>query len=332
MRRSHLILAGLTATAVLVPAALFAATLQPSVPPSSSVAATASAPVRQPLAASKLSTRSVSATRTYDLDFTLPTTGKSGCMVCHGDPNLVKIGAETTSSIYVQVAVLRQSAHAKEMCTGCHLDFAYTSPHKVNKTGDTWVATARLACKNCHSEEFSQYANGTHSLAGRGGETAQAAARRRKADGLPPQVPLCGDCHGGHDIPSADNVSALDAQQLSGVKMCGQCHTKEGGNYDDYYHGAAYRRGSLDAPACWDCHGFHEILPSSNRRSPVHESRLQETCGQKGCHPDADTNFLQYAKLIHGQRELVDANPVISIVEKAKKTVGGMLLAVGFRF
>lgn len=337
MRRSHVIATVITAVAVLVPAALFAATPATSTVPATSTAATQSAQAtvatRTASLASQLATASRAATRTYDLDFTLPTTGKSGCLVCHGDPNLVKVGGETTSSIFVEVERLRESAHAKNVpCTGCHIDFAYTTPHKGNQTGDAWIASARLACKNCHAEEFSAYANGSHSLAGRANEDAKATAARRKANDLPVDVPLCGDCHGGHDIPSDDNFSAMDAQQLSGVQMCGQCHQKEGATYNDYYHGAAYRRGSLDAPSCWDCHGFHEMIPSSNRKSPVHESNLEETCGQKGCHSDADAEFLDYAELIHGQKELVDANPVIKVVNGAKKTFNDVLAAIGVEF
>ena len=130
----------------------------------SSAAPTASATTTGP--ASRSTTKSAPGARAYDLDFTLPTAGKSGCLVCHGDPNLAKVGAETTSSIFVDVALLQESAHAEDTpCTGCHLNFAYTAPHVQAEGKDDWIATARLACKNCHNEAFSEYANGSHSLA-----------------------------------------------------------------------------------------------------------------------------------------------------------------------
>ncbi len=257
---------------------------------------------------------SAAATRTYDLDFTLPTAGKSGCLVCHGDPNLAKIGIETTSSIYVDVARLQESAHADGVpCTGCHLDFAYTSPHKQIEGGEDWAAAARLACKNCHKDAFSAYANGTHSPAGKPGQTPEQTVKARVASGKPANVPLCGDCHGGHTIPSMDDTPAMTAQHLTGYVMCGVCHEEAAASYADYYHGAAYRRGSVDAPSCWNCHGYHEILPVSDRRSPVHPSRLAETCGQAGCHRNVDERFLEYAELIHGHDALREANPVFSL-------------------
>lgn len=310
---------------VAVPAVtlgLAAAPTTPTVQAGAAEAATTApaAPKPLPKPVSAAATASAAATRTYDLDFTLPTAGKSGCLVCHGDPNLAKIGVETTSSIYVDVARLQKSAHAEDTpCTGCHLDFAYTSPHKQIEGGDDWAAAAKLACKNCHKDAFSAYANGMHSPAGKPGQTPDETVKARVAAGKPANVPLCGDCHGGHTIPSMDDTPAMTAQHLTGYDMCGTCHIEAAASYSDYYHGAAYRRGSLDAPSCWDCHGYHEILAVDDRRSPVHPSRLAETCGQAGCHDNVDEQFLEYAKLIHGHDALRDANPVFSLT---RDTIG----------
>ncbi len=109
---------------------------------------------------SSTATASAEASRTYDLDFTLPTAGKSGCMVCHGDPNLVKLSSESTSSIFIDPAVLANTAHADTVCTGCHLDFAYQTPHQNVTAGATWVDVAKSACKNCHSNEFTKSSPG----------------------------------------------------------------------------------------------------------------------------------------------------------------------------
>lgn len=267
---------------------------------------------------------SKSTTRSYDLDFTLPTAGKSGCLVCHGDANLLRVSIDVTSSIFVDMAELDGSAHSSNTpCTGCHLDFAYTSPHAQSQNED-WQMAARSACKNCHKEQFSSYANGAHSPAGQPGVDPKIIAAERAAQGKPVKVPMCGDCHGGHSIPTSSNVEAQRALHRSGNEMCGQadCHVNESAQYEDYYHGAAYRRGSLDAPSCWDCHGYHDIAPASERTSPVHPSRLSETCGQEGCHAEADDKyFLEYAALIHGQGEIRSGNPIVSVVERIKSTI-----------
>ncbi len=140
------------------------------------------------------------------------------------------------------------------MCTGCHLDFAYKSPHNIEQTD--WVRTARLACKNCHQDQWTAYSNGVHSI-------SVSLARRSSADDA--EKPLCGDCHGpSHEIEwLTDNPEGAGRPCMrNGYEVCGRCHEDMWDNYQDYYHGAAYQEGSPDAPACWDCHGYHLILPS----------------------------------------------------------------------
>lgn len=335
--RRHLAIAACVLTASMAFAwpgiglAAKATTVAASTAATSSVASTSSVVATAPV--TKSATGSVTASRTYDLDFTLPTAGKSGCLVCHGDPNLAKVGAETTSSIFVDVALLQESAHAKDTpCTGCHLNFAYSSPHVQADGTEDWISAARLACKNCHTEAFSEYANGAHSLAGKPGKTATETAAARVAAGKPERVPLCGDCHGGHTIAAADDRAGQRALHLSGNAMCGPCHERESDSYDDYYHGRAYRRGSFDAPSCWDCHGYHKILPSSDRLSPVHPNQLSLTCGQSGCHDGADEAFIEYAELVHGDGDIRRANPLISAVQGAKDAVAGVFGAISSLF
>jgi len=228
--------------------------------------------------------------------------------------------------VYVDVETLNASAHntADTACTGCHLDFAYTAKHK--QIEGEWEAAARLACKNCHKDAFSAYANGIHSPAGKPGAVASETAAAREAEGKPRYVPLCGDCHGGHTIPSMDDTAAMSALHLSGEEMCGQCHEEASESYADYYHGAAYQNGSADAPSCWDCHGYHEILAVDDRQSPVHPSRLAETCGQTGCHENVDEQFLEYAELIHGQE---DVEQEVAITQATSREKGSQTWSFG---
>lgn len=281
-------------------------------------------------------------TRTYDLDFTLPTAGKSGCTVCHGDPNLVRSG-DTARSIFVNEETLAGSSHANTACTGCHIDFAYKTPHQNVKDGSEWRRVARQSCKNCHGNTFSEMNTGAHSPAGKPGETPQALAARRKAEGKPESVPLCGDCHGSHQIPylneelyqETNNVTltalaAKGRRQIhnTGFQMCGECHPDESNQYSDYYHGAAYRRGAPDAPACWDCHGAHQMLPADNRLSPVHPTQLPETCGK--CHDDIENSeqYVSYAKLIHRRKDVESDVILIEWWDAARSTVQGVIRTI----
>ena len=87
---------------------------------------------------SKESSATTSAAK-YDLSWTLPTAGKSGCLVCHGDKNLVRLRNGKAVSMYVNYLELQDSAHASVQCTGCH--------KKSQKEGKK---TAPLYCGECH--------------------------------------------------------------------------------------------------------------------------------------------------------------------------------------
>jgi hypothetical protein len=249
----------------------------------------------------------------YDLNFTLPTAGKSGCMVCHADPNLVRLQGDRFVSYWIDGGALDESAHAAVSCTGCHVDFAFKAPHTEELV--EWQRTAKLACKNCHQDQFDAYSNGVHSLSLKPGEELTEADYEK---------PLCGDCHGDHGIDIlTDNPEGRAALHDRGYDVCGKCHEDAWDSYDDYYQGAAFKRGAPDAPACWDCHGYHDILASSDRRSLVSERSLVHTCKQ--CHADANEEYVSYAGLVHGTQNEIDANPLYNLISKARQGIGNLL-------
>jgi hypothetical protein len=290
--------------------------------PASASAATGtanSAASTAPPAPSYVTTTSgnTSLTVTYDLSWTLPTAGKSGCTVCHADPDLVRIQGGKTVSLYVDTAVLENSAHKDVPCTGCHVDFAYKTPHSnVTTSGVEWKAVAKASCKNCHVNEFAEYSSSAHSPSRLTGYNKNLVGRPdSSAPGKP--MPLCGDCHGGHSIPASDNVEAMNAEHLSGIEMCGGCHAQDTGAYVDYYHGAAYKMAALDSPACWDCHNTHDVLPSTNRQSSVNKDRIQDTCHK--CHSDPGDGYTSYTQLVHHKQDVLDANPLYAWLKSVKE-------------
>lgn len=241
----------------------------------------------------------------YDVDFTLPTAAKAGCLVCHGDENLIRLRQGEIVSFYVDPIQLEAGPHATVQCAGCHLDFAFTLPHA--EEGEDWRRTASTACKNCHQDQYVEYGQGVHRIVVGNGASADADEK-----------PLCGDCHGAHDIVAlVDNPEGRQRLHENGWHVCGRCHEDYWDNYNDYYHGRAFKRGASDAPACWDCHGYHDIRPSDDRRSMVHESRITETCTSgDGCHNDVNTDYVAYAEIVHKQRELLEANPLFNIIQR----------------
>ncbi len=242
-------------------------------------------------------TRSVSTTVTiegYDVDFTLPTNAKAGCQVCHGDPDLVRLKDGKLVSFWIDPLVTDASAHTTVQCTGCHLDFAFKTPHPTK--GNDWQTEAKSSCQNCHLDQSALVARGSHRAGVLPGE---------KPDPKAPAKPLCGDCHGSHSIRQlTDSPEGKAALREQGWQVCGKCHEDYWDNYDDYYHGAAYKRGAKDAPACWDCHNAHDTLPSKDKDSSLNERHIVETC--RACHKDANEDYVEYAKLIHRRDEIAE--------------------------
>jgi hypothetical protein len=269
---------------------------------------------------------SILATAPYDLDFTLPTESKSGCMVCHGDPALVRTRDGVLKSYYIPPEQLAASAHANQQCVGCHMDFTYKAPHGVYD----WKTTAKAACRNCHDEAARAYGSGVHrpSASPTATPAASVATPTPAGEATSAPKPLCGDCHGAHDISvlTTDTPQAKAgraAMHRNGWQVCGRCHEEYWDNYNDYYHGAAYKRGALDAPACWDCHGWHDILPSKDRASRVNEAHLVETCGQTGCHEvGVDENYVEYAVFIHGRDRITAENWLVGVWRTFREAVG----------
>jgi hypothetical protein len=261
-----------------------------------------------PATASANSTSVVSGKGSYALDFTLPTFGKSGCLVCHADHNLVVAKGDSTHSFWIDEAAYDKSAHAGVICTGCHIDYGYKSPHGA--PGGDWRAIAKQACKNCHPTEFADWNSGAHAVSpiGVGQPDPKAASK-----------PLCGDCHGSHDMPRLKNNPAGQAQvQAQAQQMCGRagCHADYWANFNDYYHGAAYKAGAKDAPTCWTCHGTHAILKSTDRLAPTNVANLgqRNSCGTAGCHQDAGPAYVSYAPMIHGRDKIVSENPIVGLL------------------
>ena len=99
--------------------------------------------------------------------------------------------------------------------------------------------------------------------------------------------------------------------------MCvGTCHAHDNAyaTYNDYYHGAAYKLGALDAPACWTCHGAHNTLALKDPKSMTSPEVLPRTCATAGCHEGASEQFVEDNRtLIHGRAKMNLANPIAQI-------------------
>ena len=155
-------------------------------------------------------------------------------------------------------------------------------------------------CSGCHDDVAKHFGASVH-----GTQLAAGVA----------DAPNCATCHGEHAIRKpSDPASTVNARNIR--ETCGQCHgnvrlarrhnlpTNRLSSFDDSFHGLALKGGSQTVANCASCHGVHDILPSSDRRSMTHESNLPKTCGQ--CHEGAGSRFaIGVVHLAEGEEEPV---------------------------
>ena len=139
------------------------------------------------------------------------------------------------------------------------------------------------ACMDCHADKTLYRTN----AAGKGismfVEEAKLTASVHKTN-------TCASCHS--DITSKhpdDNVAAKPPN-------CAKCHQKQSESYGASVHGLALARGEMNSATCSDCHDGHTILPPSSPESPLHFSRLAQTCGT--CHEQAAKDVTES---VHGK-------------------------------
>lgn len=90
----------------------------------------------------------------------------------------------------------------------------------------------------------------------------------------------CTDCHASTSMDKIDATAPMPHSQPVGPVACQNCHDEIASVYKK--HGRSRVGTDPDVPKCWDCHGAHGVLPSSNRDSKVNRLNLADTCMR--CH------------------------------------------------
>ena len=206
------------------------------------------------------------------------------------------------------------------VCTDCHGAHDTPPPGKPRES-------ISQTCRQCHSTIYDTYAGSIH------GESLLL-------DGNP-DVPVCIDCHGVHDIN--DPTTALARQKSP--ELCAQCHADDElmtrydistNVFDSYvadFHGESVSlfdhddpNASSDKAVCFDCHGVHDIRPVDDPENGI-KVNLLETCRQ--CHPDATENFPD-AWTSHYEPSL-EHNPLVYLVDSFYQVVIPVtLIGLGF--
>ncbi len=239
-----------------------------------------------------------------------------GCLACHGSAGLSKQSAMGLKSF--QVSGVKDSAHTDLSCQDCHTDYRYDDKPSASQL---WNINAGAACAACHR---SQANNQNISEADRERLSSVVSAYDQSAHAAAIKAgnyesATCASCHGGHFIYRMDSEAAKARMHQSAYRVCSRCkqHGDEYDTYDDYYHGKAYKAGTPDAPACWECHNSHKVLGASNKESSVNPANVGATCGRVGCHKNSTESFGEAASaLIHSKVAEQEKNPLRQFVAR----------------
>jgi cytochrome b subunit of formate dehydrogenase len=230
--------------------------------------------------------------------------GKQTCVACHTDTTEAphpdgfqakpvecakchqRQSEEYGASVH---GLARQHANGKAAtCTDCH--GVHDAVKHTSQASPLHHSRLAQTCGKCHPKATEDVANSVHGKA--------------LAKGIE-ESPTCTDCHSEHKI---EKLAGATPMKIS-AQVCSRCHASERLNtkfripgdrvktFFDSYHGLAIRLGSASAANCASCHGWHDVLPSSDPASPIHLSNLPKTCGE--CHPDIGTRIAKGAIRVH---------------------------------
>lgn len=223
------------------------------------------------------------------------------CIQCHEDQALIEshhLPSKDNIQTYVISVHGQSNVHDSESkaasCNDCH------GWHDIRPASEPESSVSRSnvvkTCGQCHEDVMEEFYSSVHGSLGKEGN---------------PDVPVCTDCHGEHQIKSPDDRSST-VSRLHIAETCGKCHEDESivekydipishpsALYQNSVHGKALLSGANEkAAACQDCHGHHSILPGDDPASKVNRLHISETCGS--CHQE-DGIQEEYENSVHGK-------------------------------
>jgi formate dehydrogenase gamma subunit len=100
----------------------------------------------------------------------------------------------------------------------------------------------------------------------------------------------CASCHSDLTVKHPDDN--VPVKRVS----CASCHQKQSGSYAASVHGLALAKGEKNSATCTGCHDSHLVLSPASPSSPLHFSKLAQTCG--ACHKQAASDVQES---VHGK-------------------------------
>lgn len=219
------------------------------------------------------------------------------CAKCHADIkemekyNLRQRAVIVTYDMSVHGRAFSNGVAQSAVCTDCH--GSHDLHRSTNPQSKLFWQTIPATCGKCHENVRQTFERSIH------GQAVRKGIR---------DAPTCTDCHGEHVIQGVKEPTAKVAPGHL-AETCAQCHAAERiatryqlspkvvETYMKSFHGLAMQFGGLTVANCGSCHGFHDILPSSDPLSSIHKSNLPQTCGK--CHPGIGTRLATTDFRIH---------------------------------
>jgi hypothetical protein len=187
------------------------------------------------------------------------------CLLCHEDTDLIwELPSGQSLSLSIDPAVIEGSVHGVEnpegtlACADCHTNHRF--PHVTPEVESVreFVLERYASCRSCHEDQYLHAQDSVHGEALREGQL---------------DVPVCIDCHGGHDIQSPNEPR----ERIS--LTCGSCHGAILDLYSTSVHGEAlFAEQNPDVPTCIDCHGVHDIADPTTADFRVRSPSLCTDC------------------------------------------------------
>ncbi|MBE7444708.1 MAG: hypothetical protein HS132_05460 [Planctomycetia bacterium] len=225
------------------------------------------------------------------------TAGDNGpCIECHTNPEKLKTaekakinpvtGEIKVISMVINESTFKASAHGGEdfFCIDCHQDLDgvdLADGHKPNLKPVDCITF-------CHDDPADDYLQSNH-------------VKLMKDNSK--DVPVCKDCHAGltYHFTSIGEKAPMYVPKGTDplhrrltIESCGSCHQEYFDSYRNNAHGqiAALGHTTTEIPVCFDCHGKHKILNTSDPESKVGKERIMETCGS--CHANVNASFVKH--------------------------------------
>ena len=233
-------------------------------------------------------------------EFAVSVHGKQGCSGCH--PDITMQNHPKSKRIQSKAAYL---AGASRNCSRCH------TPEQLRKRQPIHSSlAAKGTCVGCHGSHYikrmaaaksgikeNAYCLTCHrnhiSMSMKNGETLSVTVDNSVVANSVHGKLQCTDCHNEfsktrHPIRSFESRRVY---AITTAELCWQCHKEADKLYETSVHYDMLESGSLAAPACTDCHGYHSV-------ASVKEDRNLGITSCNKCHSNMKSS---YEASIHGK-------------------------------